>query len=136
MKVFGHIAHVQMSRTCEDLKFYCPAGFGTVIGDEDSLLDLCSAGIDYLQTTGRPTQLSVYFFSKLMDGEGFIQVDLRAECRLVTEDLNASFVQFFHGCHSQRIQRACDALGAKFTLDVVQGVGLSFSVSFPNRRGT
>ncbi|MBC7531509.1 MAG: hypothetical protein H7318_08020 [Oligoflexus sp.] len=133
MQAFSHVAHVQMSRTCKDLQFFVPAAFGSILGDEDCLLDLCTSGVDFLQATARPARLSVHLFPSQVDGKDFINLDLRAQGGELSGPFDKSFASFFHSKNPDRIQRACEALQANFSLDVCQGRGLTFSVTFPDR---
>jgi CheY-like chemotaxis protein len=133
MQAFSHVAHVQMSRTCKDLQFFVPQGFGTILGDEDCLLDLCTSGLDFLQATARPARLSVHLFPSQVDGKDFINLDLRAQGGELSGPFDKNFTSFFHSKNPDRIQKACEALKANFSLDVCQGRGLTFSVTFPDR---
>lgn len=133
MQAFSHVAHVQMSRSCKDLRFFVPAAFGSILGDEDCLLDLCTSGLDFLQATARPARLSVHLFPSQVDGKDFINLDLRAQGGELSGPFDRSFASFFHSKNPDRIQRACEALQANFSLDVCQGRGLTYSVTFPDR---
>lgn len=132
MQAFSHVAHVQMSRSCKVLNFFVPQGFGTIQGDEDALLDICLAGLDFLQSTAKPERLSVHLFPSQADGKDFINLDLRATVPNLTGRFEASFASFFHSRNPVRLQRACESLQAKFNLDVCQGRGLTFSVTIPD----
>ncbi len=132
MLALSHVVHVQMSRTCKSLSYFVPQGFGHIQGDEDALLDICLSGLDFLQGTARPEQLSVHLYPCQVDGQEFINLDLRATTPNLNGRFEANFASFFHSRNPLRLQRACDSLQAKFHLDACQGRGLTFSVSFPD----
>ncbi len=133
MKALSHVAHVQLSRTCRDLQFFVPAGFGEILGDEDALLDLCTSGLDFLQATAKPEHLSIHLFPSQIDGKDYINLDIRAQGASFSGLFDQSFANFFQSKSPDRIQKACEALQANFSLDVCQGVGLTFSVMFRHR---
>ncbi|MBC7658314.1 MAG: hypothetical protein H7249_01250, partial [Chitinophagaceae bacterium] len=133
MEAFSHVAHVQISRICKNMQFFVPVGFGSIIGDEDCLLDLCTSGLDFLQATTRPSSLGVHLFPSQVDGKDFINIDIRSQGGDLVGGLEAAFDSFFHSRNPVRIQRACENLQAHFSLDVCQGHGLTFSVTFPDR---
>ncbi|MES2745624.1 MAG: hypothetical protein V4655_09350 [Bdellovibrionota bacterium] len=137
MQALSHVAHVQMSRSCKSLSYFVPTGFGSIQGDEDCLLDICLGGLEFLQATARPERLSVHLFPSQVDGKDFINLDLRAMVPNLAGRFETSFASFFNARNPLRLQRACESLQAKFSLDVCQGRGLTFSVTFPdlNKRG-
>lgn len=134
MQALSHVVHVQMSRTCKSISYYVPQGFGTILGDEEALLDICLGGLDFLQGSVRPDRLSVHLYPSQVDGKDFINLDLRATAPHLSDKFDGSLSTFFHNRKQARIQKACDALGAKFHLDIATGHGLTFLVTFPDQR--
>ena len=136
MQVFAHSAKLQLSKSCRDLQFFVPVGFGEIAGDLDSLLDLCMAGLDFLHSTSHPSRICVHLFPSQVDGKDFVNVDIRAQGGNVSGSFDRSFDYYFHTKNSARVQKACEELQANFSLDVCQGVGLTFSVTFAHRVST
>lgn len=132
MQALSHVAHVQMSRSCKTLSYFVPAGFGSIQGDEDCLLEICLSGLDFLQATARPEKISVHLYPSQLEGKVYINLDLRASVPDLSGPFDIAFSHFFQKRNSCRLQKACESLQATFNLDACQGRGLTFSVVFPD----